>query len=148
MYFYRNILIQYFTMNISRPDNVVFNEDNERYDASLKPYGTNVGAPTIQVTNAALWKNTHIQKVNHQFSTIYEELKASYEAMMQQFEYNNMIYNAKFNFEPIVGETYHLYKDKNEHPFLSLIPPQECNFNFLDSFRLNAEMIWERITTQ
>lgn len=135
-------------MNISRPDNVVFNEVDKRYDAGLKAYGTNVGAPAIQVISTALWKNSHIQKVNNQFRTRYDELKASYEAMMQQLEYNNMIYNAKFNFEPIVGKTYHLYKDKDEHPFLSIIPPQECNFNFLDSFRLNAEMIWERITTQ
>lgn len=135
-------------MNISRPDNVVFNEVDKRYDAGLKAYGTNVGAPAIQVISIALWKNSHIQKVNSQFRTRYDELKASYEAMMQQLEYNNMIYNAKFNFEPIVGKTYHLYKDKDEHPFLSIIPPQECNFNFLDSFRLNAEMIWERITTQ
>lgn len=135
-------------MNISRPDNVVFNEVDKRYDAGLKAYGTNVGAPAIQVISTVLWKNSHIQKVNSQFRTRYDELKASYEAMMQQLEYNNMIYNAKFNFEPIVGKTYHLYKDKDEHPFLSIIPPQECNFNFLDSFRLNAEMIWERITTQ
>ncbi len=56
-------------MNTSRPDNVVFDESNERYDASIKPYGTNVGAPAIQITNTALWKNSKVQKVNHQFNT-------------------------------------------------------------------------------
>ena len=132
-------------MRTSKPDNVVFDEDIEQYDASLKSYGTNVSAPAIQIPNTAVWKHQHIQKVNHQFGARYEELKASYEVMMQQFEYNNMVYNAKFNFEPIVGQTYHLYKDKSEHPFLSIIPPEECNFNFINSFRLNAEMIWDKI---
>ena len=132
-------------MNTSRPDNVVFDESNERYDASIKPYGTNVGAPAIQITNTALWKNSKVQKVNHQFNTRFEELKVSYEVMMQEFEYNNLVYNARFNFEPVVGKIYHLYKDKNEQPFLSIISPQECSFTFINSFQLNAEMIWDKI---
>lgn len=132
-------------MKKTKPDNVVFNEVTNQYDASLKNYGTNVSAPVIEIENTALWKNTHVQKVNHKFNTQYEELKASYEAMMQQFEYNNLIYNSRFNFEPIVGKTYHLYQDKNQEPFLSIIPPEECNFQFIDSFRLSAEMIWERV---
>ena len=28
-----------------KPDQVVFNEDTQKYDAALKPYATNVGAP-------------------------------------------------------------------------------------------------------
>ncbi len=65
--------------------------------------------------------------------------------MMQEFEYNNLVYNARFNFEPVVGKIYHLYKDKNEQPFLSIISPQECSFTFINSFQLNAEMIWDKI---
>ncbi len=132
-------------MDNSKPDNIVFDEESNRYDASLKPYGTNVGAPAIKVGNTALWKNQHIQKVNHLFEAKHNELKLSFENMMQQFEYNNMVYNAKFNFEPVKGKIYHLYRDKNKFPFLSLIPPQECNFDFINSFRLNADMIWELI---
>jgi len=117
-----------------KPDNVVFDEVTNKYNASLKSYGTNVSAPVIEIENTALWKNTHVQKVNHKFNTQYEELKASYEAMMQQFEYNNLIYNSRFSFEPIVGKIYHLYKDKSQELFLSIIPPEECNFYFIDSF--------------
>lgn len=132
-------------MDTSKPDNIVFDEDSNRYDASIKPYGTNVGAPAIQVTNTAFWKNSQVQKVNHQFNARFEELQASYATMMQEFEYNNLIYNSRFNFEPVVGNVYHLYKDDNEQPFLSIIPPQECSFSFINSFRLNAEMIWDKI---
>jgi len=132
-------------MNNPKPDNIVFNEENSSYDAALKPYGTNLSAPAIQVTNTALWKSQHIQQANHLFEVKHNELKVSFENMMRQFEYNNMVYNAKFNFEPVIGKIYHLYRDKNKFPFLSMIPPQECNFDFINSFRLNADMIWELI---
>ena len=38
--------------------------------------------------------------------------------MMQQFQYNKLIFQAKFSFEPILGETYHLYKRENGETFL------------------------------
>ena len=34
-----------------KPDQIVFNEDTQRYDAALKPYATNVGAPAIKVSD-------------------------------------------------------------------------------------------------
>jgi len=55
------------------------------------------------------------------------------------------VYSAKFNFEPLVGEIYHLYKDKNDVTFLSIIKPSECNFCHLGSFRLNADKIWKKV---
>ena len=64
---------------------------------------------------------------------------------MQEFEYNNLIFESKFTFEPIVGEVYHLYKRKNGDSFLSIIAPEQCRFNALGSFYLNADHIWEKI---
>jgi hypothetical protein len=55
------------------------------------------------------------------------------------------VYNAKFNFEPIIGEVYYLYNDKNEESFLSIIQPDQCNFNYLGSFRLNSQKMWEKL---
>lgn len=128
-----------------KPDNVVFNPETQKYDAALKPYSTSVGAPVINVTDTIAWKNRSINKINHQLKTKYLELKAEYEKMMQAFEYNKLIFNAKFTFEPIIGEVYHLYKRENGESFLSIIGPEQCNFNALGSFYLNADQIWEKI---
>ena len=65
--------------------------------------------------------------------------------MMEQFEYNDLVYNAKFNFEPIIGEAYYLYNNKREESFLSIITPDQCNFNHLGSFRLNSQKMWEKL---
>lgn len=132
-------------VNKKKPDNVVFNAENQKYDAALKPYGTNLGAPVITTTDTLAWKNRSINKVNHKVQTKYFELKAEYEKMMEAFEYNNLVFSAKFSFEPIIGETYHLYKRENGELFLSIIAPDQCNFNVLGSFYLNADQIWQKI---
>ena len=128
-----------------KPDNVVFNTETQKYDASLKPYGTSVGAPIIIPTDTIAWKNRSINKINHKVSAKYLELKAEYENMMQEFEYNKLIFNAKFSFEPIIGEVYHLYQRENNESFLSLISPEQCNFKSIGSFYLNAGQVWEKI---
>ncbi len=130
-------------MSDKKPDQVVYNEEEEHYDAALKPYATSVGAPVITTQDTIAWKNTNIHKVNKQVKAKYDEFKAEYDALMKQFEYNNLVYNARFNFEPIVGEEYHLYKNKKEESFLSIISPSECNFEHLGSFRLNTDKMWE-----
>ena len=134
-------------MSKKKPDNVVFNYDNNTYDTALKPYATNVGAPAITTTDTLAWKNRSINKVNQKVKTKYLEIKEQYESLMKEFEYNQLIFNAKFSFEPIIGETYHLYQRVNNEMFLSLIAPNQCNFKFIGSFYLNVEQIWEKVHT-
>ena len=134
-------------MTKKKPDQVVYNEEKGKYDAALTPYATNLGAPAIVTDDVTTWKNSNISKVIHQFKTEYQELKAQYDKMMEQFEYNNLIYSAKFSFEPIVGAVYHLYKRGGGEPFLSLISPEECNWDFVGTFELKADKIWNRIDT-
>jgi hypothetical protein len=127
-----------------KPDNVVFNKETQTYDASLKPYATNVGAPAIRITENVTWKNKNINIANKTIKAKYLELKAEYDKMLEELEFNNLIYNAKFNFHPLIGETYHLYNDKNRNPFLSIIAPNECDFEFIGSFYLNSEQLWKK----
>ncbi len=125
-----------------RPDQVVYNEEEAQYDSKLKTYATNVGAPVIKTEDVTTWKNTNINRVNHQFKTQFETIKMQYEKMMEQYEYNNLIYSSKFSFEPVVGETYHLYESKDTSVFLSMIAPHECNFKHIGTFTLNSDKMW------
>ena len=128
-----------------KPDLVVFDSETQQYDAAIKPYGTSASSPVIKPLNTATWRNDGVDRVNKQFKSKFDELKKEYEAMMEQFEYNDLVYNAKFNFEPIIGEVYYLYNNKNEESFLSIIQPDQCNFNYLGSFRLNSQKMWEKL---
>ena len=128
-----------------KPDLVVFDEDTQQYNAVVIPYATSVSSPVIKPLNTATWRNDGVDRVNKQFKSKFDELRKEYEEMMEQFTYNDLVYNAKFNFEPIIGETYHLYNNKSQESFLSIISPDQCNFNHLGSFRLNSQKMWEKI---
>lgn len=129
-----------------KPDNIAFNEELQSYNANTLPYASNVSAPKIELSDISHWKNNTVNKVNHQLGAKFEELKKEYENLIQQYEYNKLIYEAKFSFEPVIGKIYHLYKKDDESTFLSILNPQECHFNYLKSFRLNADQIWEVVT--
>lgn len=128
-----------------KPDAVVFNEKTQQYDGKLMPYATGVAAPKITPPDVTSWKNTHIVSANNQFKAKYEALQAEYKKLMNDFEYNDLVYSAKFNFEPIVGKEYHLYRSKDDSTFLSLILPGECNFEHLGSFRLTPDKTWQKL---
>lgn len=132
-------------MSDKKPDQVVYDEEEEKYNAGLLPYATNASAPKITSNDLTGWKNTNIHKANNQIKTEYEKLKSAYEKLMQQYEYNSLIYSAEFSFEPIVGRVYHLYLKKNGQTFLSIISPNECSFKYKGSFKLNDDKIWEKV---
>jgi hypothetical protein len=128
-----------------KPDYVVFDEETQSYNSKLLPYSSNLSAPKITPPDVTSWKNTNIVSANNQFKAKYEAIQQEYKQMMQEFEYNSLVYNAKFNFEPIVGKVYHLYRSKDESTFLSLILPNECNFEHLGTFKLGPNKTWEKL---
>lgn len=128
-----------------KPDNVVYNTETQKYDAYLKPYATSVGAPVITTTDSVAWKNRSVNKLNNKIHTRFKEIKEQYEQLMQEFEDNRLIHDAEFTFEPIIGQHYHIYVRENGDNFLSIIAPNECSFNSLGSFYLNADQIWEKV---
>ncbi|MDG1803746.1 DUF2452 domain-containing protein [Flavicella sp.] len=132
-------------MKKSIPDNVVYNDETGKYDASYKEYGTNVSAPSISIPNTVSWKQNNLQTANAQLKAKYKELDEMLREFKQSFSDNQMLYNAKFNFEPIVGDNYHLYKNKKGESFLSILSPKECNFDFIGSYVLNSDKLWIKI---
>ncbi len=128
-------------METKKPDNVVYSE-TEGYNAKLMTYATNVGAPVIQIDDVAAFKSRSIRSVNKEFENKFNELKLQYENLMKEFENNELVYNAKFSFEPVIGEIYHLYRGVDGLNFLSLISPVECAREHLGSFKLNSEKKW------
>ncbi|MEZ7498346.1 DUF2452 domain-containing protein [Flavobacterium sp. Arc3] len=128
-------------MKSKRPDNVVYS-DEAGFNANILPYATNVGAPAIRVDDVVSWKSRGISNVNKEFENKFNELKMQYENLMEEYEWNELVYNAKFSFEPVVGEIYHLYRDAAGANFLSLIGPQEWNKEHIGTFKLNSDKKW------
>ena len=128
-------------MKKERPDNIVFSED-QGYHANLLPYSTNVGAPIIKMDDVVSWKSRGISNVNKEFENKFNELKLQYQALMEEYEWNELVYQSKFSFEPVIGEIYHLYHGENGVNFLSLISPLEWNKEHIGTFKLNSDKKW------
>jgi hypothetical protein len=123
---------------MKRPDNVADNP-------GLLPYGSNVGAPAIKIEDTTSWKISNAVKVNHHLKTRFDELKEEYIKLVEEYKWNELIYNTKFSFEPIIGYTYHLYIGKDENMFLSLINPNEWPYECVGSFVLDSNNKWNKI---
>ena len=77
---------------MKKPDNVADNP-------GLLPYGSNVSAPAIKVEDINAWKQINSVKVNHQLQTKFNELKEEYKKLVEEYKWNELVYNAKFSFE-------------------------------------------------
>jgi len=128
-------------MKKERPDNIVFS-DEKGYHASILPYSTNVGAPAIKIDDLVSWKSRGITNVNKEFENKFNELKMQYEFLLQEYEWNELVYGAKFSFEPVIGEIYHLYRGEDGINFLSLIGPNEWSKEHIGTFKLNSDKKW------
>ncbi len=126
-----------------RPDNVVFDPKNQTYNASILPYGTNVGAPSISTTNVSSWKAQGINNFNHVLKNKIDQVKNEYQKLTQEYQVNELLYSAKYEFEPIIGAVYHLYSKENSvENFLSLIPPESWTKKHIGSFKLQSDKVW------
>ena len=123
---------------MEKPDNVADNP-------GILPYGSNIGAPAIKLENVGGWKQKNVEKVNKRIVQRYQELNEEIQKLVQEYEINQLVYGAKFNFEPVVGEIYHLYNGKDGISFLSLISPTEWNQPYIGSFKLDSENKWIKI---
>lgn len=126
-----------------KPDMVVWDDDRGYYQRELT-YGSNHGAPAIKLDDVTGWKQSQITVANKQFKTKYEELKEEFNKLLEEVYVNEMIYSAKCNFIPIVGETYHLYEN-NDGMFLSLIEPTSWKQKYVGSYKLNSSQKWTKV---
>ena len=120
-------------------------DDNVAKKPNLLPYGSNVGAPSIKPTDISSWKDEKVITTNHYFSSRYDEIKKDYLKLMEEYEWNTLVYNAEFRFKPVMGKVYFLYQKDDGKLFLSLIEPNEWDKIFIGAFKLISDNRWEKI---
>ena len=123
-----------------KPDNIVYNETSNEYDAFKKNYPTNFNSKNFSKEIIKDLKSEakpyFLQKLN--------EIKLEYDSIVEKIKWNEIIFNSNYNFNPVVGKKYYLYKNKNK-VFLSLISPNEWTMNYLGTFILQTNNTWSKI---
>jgi hypothetical protein len=127
-----------------KPDQVVWDQEQEDYIARLLPYATQANGPVIKIPNVDAFKQKGVEKVSKQLQTELDELQNKIKNFVKSASDTQKVYTAKFKFEPLVGEVYFLYQGEKEE-YLSLIPPNQWKKKFLGAFRLSSEYKWEQV---
>ena len=92
------------------------------------------------------FKTRGITKVERELQQELVELRERYLAVIDSFNWNKLIYESHYRFEPIIGETYYLYDVEGRHT-LSMIAPEQWHQRWVGSFRLNSDARWEPVKT-
>lgn len=127
-----------------KPDLVVWDE-NKGYYARELTYGSNVGAPAIKVDDIKGWKSNQANTANKQFKTKYNELKEEFEKLIDEVNWNELVFSSQYSFIPSIGDVYHLYMRDDNTTFLSLISPEQWNKKYVGSFRLDSTQKWIKV---
>ena len=119
--------------------------DNVADNPGLLPYGSNIGAPSITMTDIQSWKEPRVLELNKQFQDRFEDLKKEYQKLVEEYHWNDLVYQSKFSFEPVIGKIYHLYSGNDGKTFLSLIEPNQWDKIHIGSFRYTYDNKWIKI---
>ena len=114
---------------------------------SLLKYAGEISSPVIKQDDIKKWESDAVKSVNDHFSQRFNEIKKEYSKLIEEFQWNDLVYKSNYSFKPIQGKIYHLYQkdDEKKSLFLSLIGPKEWNMLFIGSFKLLSNNKWEKI---
>ena len=127
-----------------KPDLVVWDEEKGYYQRALT-YGSNQGAPAIKLEDVGGWKQMQAGVANKQFKSRYDELKEEFQKLIDEVNWNELVYQSTYSFIPVMGETYHLYVREDDSTFLSLINPNQWNKKYVGSFKLDSTQKWIKV---
>lgn len=141
------------------------NEENNAYtniliyhkQMSVMPYASSLSGVAIRPTKEGVIKHKALSAMEEQTNMQLNQIKEQIELLARQAqeikkrkELSLMIYEAKLNFKPQIGSTYHLYEKKDGTHILSLVAPKEWGGNgpfkqFISSVQLLADHTWREM---
>jgi hypothetical protein len=92
------------------------------------------------------FKSRGISEVERDLQQKLQEIREIYLQTIDHFNWNKLVYEADIQFEPIVGQTYHLYEMRGRR-MLSMISPDQWSHKHLATVRLNVDRQWKIVET-
>lgn len=132
-------------------------KDNTTDIPGLIKYAHSRGQVSFSPTNeGAIKTRAHkimSEQIDIQMNNIMEQVQVlakQIERLKIKQDVSEMVYQAKMNFEPLVGQTYYLYQTENED-VLSMISPEEWGeaklenkkYKYKATVKLMADHTWE-----
>jgi hypothetical protein len=134
------------------------NEEWYHKQLMVLPYSSSASGVAIRPTEEGVIKHKALSAMEDQTNMQLNQIKEQVELLMMQAtqikrrkELSMMIYDAKINFKPQIGQVYHLYQKHDESNFLSLVSPKDWGGGagpykkFLSSVQLLADHTWVEV---
>ena len=103
---------------------------------SVLPYSSSVSGAVIKPTEEGVIRHKALtameEQTNMQLSQIRQQIELlalQAQEIQKRKELSMLIYTAKLNFSPVIGQVYYLYEKKDGSYFLSLVGPKEWGKN-------------------
>ncbi len=121
----------------------------------LLPYAHHVGSPAIKPEDAGKVKGKSLlamyQQTDNQLAQVYKQVElmlAQAQAIQNRRIVSERIYRAQMPSEPVIGQTYYLYKRDDTTDVVSLVAPHEWGRSFkfkayIATIQLMADRTWQ-----
>ncbi len=121
-------------------------EPDSKPSRAFLPYPVSTLSPPIVPNDLTSFKSRGISEVERDLQQKLQEIREIYLQTIDHFNWNKLVYEADIQFEPIVGQTYHLYEMRGRR-LLSMISPLEWSQKHLATVRLNVDRQWKIVET-
>ncbi len=111
------------------------------------PYPVSTLSPPIVPNDLTSFKTRGISQVERDLQQKLTEIREDYLRAIDHFNWNKLVYEAEIHFEPVVGESYHLYEMSGGRRALSMISPDQWAHRHLATVRLNFDRQWLVVET-
>jgi hypothetical protein len=143
---------------INKTGDTYINAEIYHKQMSVVPYATAASGAVIKPTQEGVIRHKALSAMEEQTNMQFEQIRRQIEllaiqaqAIQMRKELSMMIYNAKLNFVPVIGQTYYLYQRKDDTHLLSLISPKEYGGgagpykSFVAPVKLLADHTWMEV---
>lgn len=125
---------------------------------SVLPYASSVSGVAIRPTKEGVIRHQALTAMEEQTNMQLDQIKQQIELLARQAqeiikrkELSLMIYDAKLNFRPVIGQVYHLYQKNDDSYLLSMVSPKEWGGTgpfkqFVASAKLLADHTWMEVS--
>jgi Protein of unknown function (DUF2452) len=121
-------------------------EQETKPSRAFLPYPVSTLSPPIIPNDLTSFKSRGISQVERDLQQKLQEIRETYLATIDHFNWNKLVYEADIQFEPIIGGTYHLYEMRGRK-LLSMISPDQWSQKHLATVRLNMDRQWKIVET-
>jgi hypothetical protein len=124
----------------------IMSEPETKLSRAFLPYPVSTLSPPIIPNDLTSFKSRGISQVERDLRQKLQEIRETYLATIDHFNWNKLVYEAEIQFEPVIGGTYHLYEMRGRK-LLSMIGPDEWPQKHLATVRLNMDRQWKIVET-